>query len=419
MLVSHDLPGGVIYEGHVLDALAQMPDESVHCVVTSPPYWGLRDYGIEAQVWGGEPVCAHEWSEEREVQAKDHEGWVWSDGGAHGGRQSHSWNVGIGTACSRCSAWRGSLGLEPTIELYVEHIVEVFRQVRRVLRKDGTLWLNKGDCYAAGKSGRDDNDAVSRAKFDAYGHGGGIKPQAAGNTGVARKPPSGLKPKDLVGMPWRVAFALQADGWYLRSDIIWCKPAPMPESVRDRPTKAHEYLFLLSKSERYHYDAEAIREPFKGANKRSVWTIPTEPFPSAHFATFPQVLVEPCVLAGTSERGCCPSCGAPWVRVVEREHRGDRGRHVPTYEAVGVLNRRMHPGSHPTAWSETTGWRPSCRCDAGEPVLCVVLDPFLGSGTTAYVAHRLGRRYVGIEIKADYVEMAKKRLEALPVGTLL
>jgi len=255
--------------------------------------------------------------------------------------------------------------------------------------------LNLGDSYAAGcMTGKQGKNSTSGTN-----HG-----QGAGTALPPRKPPAGLKPKDLVGIPWRVAFALQADGWYLRSDCIWHKPNPMPESVTDRPTKAHEYLFLLTKSARYFYDADAVRVAMKwggsgglycagsdyraasqkggaaapsrrtaasGRNKRTVWTIPTEPYKGAHFAVMPPAVVEPCIKAGTSERGCCAECGAPWVR--------------------------------------KEGWAPPCSCNA-DTVPCAVLDPFNGSGTTGAVAVALGRSYLGTEINADYIELAKVRI---------
>lgn len=282
-----------ILQGNSLDVLKTLSDGVFNTCVTSPPYWGLRDYGVD-----------------------------------------------------------GQLGLEPTPEQYVQRMVELFREVRRTLRDDGTLWLNLGDSYAG---------AMSHRKLRE----------------------SGLKPKDLVGIPWMVAFALRADGWHLRSDIIWHKPNPMPESVRDRPTKAHEYIFLLSKSEKYYYNHEAIKEdskrpgaqgtfggqkgreytPEKGdpnyrgghdqwgrtmttsekKNKRSVWSVPTRPFKGAHFATFPPDLIEPCILAG------CPEGG-------------------------------------------------------------LVLDPFFGSGTTGMKAAELGRNFTGIELNPEYIEIAKNRI---------
>ena len=325
----------MIHQGDCLTILRErFAPESVQCCVTSPPYWGLRDYGVE-----------------------------------------------------------GQLGLEATPELYVAKMVEVFREVKRVLKADGTLWLNLGDSYAGSGRGNNPNGKQGTNKVTAF------DPEYSGVV------PSGLKPKDLVGIPWRVAFALQADGWYLRSDIIWHKPNPMPESVTDRCTKSHEYLFLLTKSERYYYDWEAIKEPMSMSsverlsqpnlenqevsdrvpgktngnmkavgkidkqrghgrrhagfndrwdamekeeqcsgmrNKRSVWTIATQPYSEAHFATFPPKLIEPCILAG------CPSGG-------------------------------------------------------------LVLDPFAGSGTTIQVAQQLGRQGVGIELNPAYITLADTR----------
>jgi DNA modification methylase len=294
-----------ILEGDCLTVLATMPDGSVDCVVTSPPYWGLRDYGVN-----------------------------------------------------------GQLGVETTSEEYVEHLVEVFREVRRVLERDGTLWLNLGDSYA--------NDGKWGGKTG--GKQAYLPDDDRKRTGRSKRV-TGLKPKDLVGIPWRVAFALQADGWWLRQDIIWAKPNPMPESVRDRCTKSHEYLFLMTKSARYFYDAGAIAEPtntkddsfrdrdvtklnstpgrtrmgglktngYDFRNKRSVWTINTQAVSEAHFATFPEKLVEPCIRAG------------------------------------------CRPGG-------------------------IVLDPFCGSGTTGVVAFREGRDFVGIELNPAYCEMARKRI---------
>jgi len=314
--------------GDCLDVIKTLPAESVNCCVTSPPYWGLRDYGVDGQI-----------------------------------------------------------GLEETPDAYVSRLVEVFREVRRVLKDDGTLWLNLGDSYAtgAGKVGNCPGGGKQGEKWAGYRGGHDKDPKAAGvgpMTQPNRMPIAGLKPKDLVGIPWMVAFALRADGWYLRQDIIWHKPNPMPESVRDRCTKAHEYMFLLSKSAWYYYDAEAVKEDaqhpeirhkssnksdaqeaaFHGRaptnlgrcgtsddgkrNRRSVWTVSTKPFKGAHFATFPPALVEPCILAG------CPVGGT-------------------------------------------------------------VLDPFAGAGTTGLVALEEGRNFLGIELNPDYVTLIEKRLAPL------
>jgi DNA modification methylase len=377
-----------LYVGDVREQLALLPDESVHCVVTSPPYWGLRDYGTG--LWdGGDADCDHKMP-------------------ATGGNPAQGPNKGnnnfeampFKNTCGKCGATRidQQLGLEPTPDQYVANMVDVFREVRRVLRRDGTCWVNLGDSYAS-----QGGPQVEQTKQ----HTG------SGYHGTNRNLP-GLKPKDLVGVPWRVAFALQADGWYLRSDIVWSKPNPMPESVTDRPTKAHEYVFLLTRSPRYFFDQEAVREPqtaatlaryeygfnkvgkgiqengashtkgqgadggmlspnAAGRNIRSVWEIPTQPYPEAHFATFPEALPERCIRAGTSERGCCPVCGAPWEESAEGE-----------WHTVPLA-----------------------------PVPCTVLDPFMGSGTVALVARRLGRRSIGVELNPEYARLCARRLQQL------
>jgi DNA modification methylase len=295
-----------IYEGDCIETMKQWDAGCVQTCITSPPYYGLRDYGHEGQI-----------------------------------------------------------GLEETPEAFVAKMVEVFREVKRVLRDDGTLWLNLGDSY--------NGASTNRSGQNGYNDGRTNRSARFSNGGV-----EGLKPKDLIGIPWMVAFALRADGWYLRQDIIWHKPNPMPESVTDRCTKAHEYIFLFSKSQKYYFDASAIREPlanpertnfqsgsrpngenkdrndndlsvrskdavYENRNKRSVWTVTTKPYSGAHFATFPPDLIEPCILAGAPEGG-------------------------------------------------------------------VVLDPFMGSGTTAHTALRAGRQYVGCELNGEYIKLANKRL---------
>jgi len=309
-----EVGNATILQGNCLDTLKLLAAESVQCCITSPPYFGLRDYGADGQI-----------------------------------------------------------GLEGTPEEFTEKLVEVFREVRRVLRNDGTLWLNLGDSFnAAGRTGHGTRQGYKQ----------GTNRASATKADNCRPSVEWLKPKDLIGIPWMVAFALRADGWYLRSDIIWSKPNPMPESVTDRPTKAHEYLFLLAKSERYYFDHEAIKEASTGQtgkaasfkretkdhlipgqnaiqhrmdredrddngrrNKRSVWEVATQPFSGAHFATFPPKLIEPCILAGARE--------------------GD-----------------------------------------------TILDPFNGSGTTGIVALRHGRKYIGCELNAEYVRLSVPRLEA-------
>jgi DNA modification methylase len=443
-----------LYVGDALEVLRELPDESVHCVVTSPPYWGLRDYGTEA--WdGGDAECAHRTGRVRPEAST-----------LTGGKDNLMESEGVyRDVCGKCGATRvdQQLGLEPTPEQFVANMVDVFREVRRVLRADGTCFVNLGDSYAA--------TVTSDRHF--------TQPTGPDGTPATKHPPqfggqrtavSGLKPKDLCGMPWRVAFALQADGWYLRSDIIWSKPNPMPESVTDRPTKAHEYVFLLTRSPRYFFDNDAIREPHNdkagdvsrfgknggqqgqeqpdaftrvdfprrpggreyhpaGRNIRSVWEIATEPFSEAHFATFPTKLPERCIKAGTSERGCCPECGAPWVRLVDVEQVPDKGGGTVADRQFAADPR---DNGKVRGWGEqrtrreatTTGWHPSCACtekratDSGypydlPPVPCQVLDPFMGSGTVALVARRLGRKSIGIELNPEYAALCARRLQQL------
>jgi hypothetical protein len=402
------------------------------------------------------------------------------------------------------------MGLEADPTAFVDELTTVFREVRRVLRCDGTLWLNLGDSYAgsgrggnptektSGLEGGQASQRASMVKRSRPANEIGTSSRDAAVTNFARQatrgsrlpaglhetarlsgaigrawvpPATGFKQKDLMGMPWRVAFALQADGWYLRQDIIWSKPNPMPESVTDRCTKAHEYLFLMTKSYRYYYDAESIKEEsvtddprrpygsqgawdmdgrppdqrhggkkrapanvkrggFNGKtnempgreafraftetrNKRSVWTVATAPYADAHFATFPPALIEPCIKAGASERGCCAKCGSPWVRQTDREQislrpNSDsiRGSSPSHSRAIGQPQR----GSM-LVKVETVGWEAFCDCGA-DVVPCTVLDPFLGAGTTALVADRLGRNCIGIELNPEYAAMAERRIHA-------
>jgi DNA modification methylase len=398
--------------GDCRDILPTLADASVQCVVTSPPYFGLRDYGTGT--WeGGDAACDHI----KTVYKRQAYGG--SDGAS--GKNCQSWRGGernqsepYGDTCGKCGAVRvdRQIGLEPTPDAFVATLVAVFREVRRVMRPDATLWCNLGD---------------------------------------------GFRDKQLLGMPWRVALALQADGWFLRSSIIWAKPNPMPESCRDRPTSAHEHVFLLTKRSRYFFDADAVREdaeygrrdtagawrggayvnqrpgqdnsvgtglansvtgrhPETGRACRNVWTIATEAFPAAHFATYPTALAERCIRAGTSEKGCCSKCAAPWVRITEMN---------PEYEALAATNRGWshaadgmvarqrsdHPSQLP--WKQkTTGWAASCKCQGADVVPCCVLDPFSGAGTTALVADRLQRNAIAIDLSHEYRDMAAARYQA-------
>lgn len=363
--------------GDCRDTMRQWASDGVKAqtCVTSPPYFGLRDYGHEGQI-----------------------------------------------------------GLEQTPEEYIKAMVEVFRCVWDVLADDGTLWLNIGDSYASAW-------ACNRRNVVGNGSLENGKREARPNRLV-----NGLKEKDLIGIPWMLAFALRADGWYLRQDIIWHKPNPMPESVTDRCTKAHEYIFLLSKSQKYFFDSEAIKEDgvlpagTKGAkgsaerfakegvnsrppeykiydgkrNKRSVWTVNTKPYKGAHFATFPPALIEPCILAGTSEKGHCPECGFRWVRKIERSKpphveksdldrfgNGEAGVHRKVGQAYqNWLNENP---------ARTVGWEPTCKCEC-EAVPDIVLDPFMGSGTTAAVSLQHGRQYLGCELNQEYEALQQQRI---------
>lgn len=304
--------------GDAVEMLRSIESESVHCVVTSPPYYGMRSYLDESS-----------------------------------------------------DLKKSEIGL-PGSE-YIADLVAVFREVKRVLRDDGTLFLNIGDAYDGGQ---------------------------------------------LLGLPWMVARSLQQDGWILRQDIIWSKPSPMPESTTTRCTRSHEYVFMLTKSHDYFYDAEAIKEESEsspsGKNRRSVWRIASTPYPGAHFATMPTTLAELCIKAGTSDRGCCDSCGSPFHRVIEKskitrqrpndytKRRGEKGTGNSCANSVaGVL-------------TSTVGWKPSCICGEAETssTRCTVLDPFAGSGTTLMVADRLGRDSVGIELNPEYIKIAEERIES-------
>ena len=361
-----------IYNETCLETVKRMPDEFIDCVVTSPPYYGLRDYGTGR--WeGGDPDCDHVRSNKK------------SDKTTTGHRNFDDMG-GVGDAifkskCAKCGAKRidEQIGLEETPEEYVQSLVTLFAEIRRALKKSGTVWLNLGDSYATSHPhGTKDDDT-------GWAHGNISQGYMARAGGVGGQ----VKQKDLIGIPWRVALALQADGWYLRQDIIWHKPNPMPESVKDRCTKSHEYIFLLTKAPRYYFDSKAIEEEATGfdgrkktmhagsekylasvvpgqaahtfaagqherwrydennmpvRNKRSVWTVATKPFADAHFAVYPTELISPCIQAG------CPEDG-------------------------------------------------------------IVYDPFMGSGTTAEVAHRLGRNWIGSELNPDYVKIAMNRLK--------
>ena len=474
----HALPDGAVLQGHVLDALAGLLAESVHMCVTSPPYWGLRKYN-------GEQVTQ------------------WADG-----------------------EW--AYGMEDTPERWADHTVEWLRAVRRVLRKDGTVWLNVGDSYS-GANSRGNPSTASAKQLSNVGTGFMM--------GKELITPTGYKPLDLIHTPSLLIPRLLADGWFLRSVIVWAKPNPMPESVSGtrwerhrvkqrnngrgreaarnttegrpqqdhdgqyfagdaewgdcpgcarctpndglvlrrgswRPTRASEWILMLAKSANYFSDGEGVRQPLadsswgrydhaitsneqydparhkntngvqspmevltraaagvlaKGsANLRNVWIFPTQSFADAHFATYPTEFAKRCILAGTSDAGCCATCGAPWARVVKQQAiTAHDGTTDSAYQQGTNANRlallrqaARERGDEYSPGSQTLGFRPTCQ-HSSEPVPSTVLDPFLGSGTSAVVVRSLARRFVGIELSADYVRMALERLEQTQPGMVL
>ena len=436
-----------LLEGNVLDILPTLPEESVHCVVTSPPYWGLRDYGLPPVLWGGDSTCHHEWTElpPRRERSPDN---VRNPVSLQAGHPGANIELRPTEGCVRCGGWVGQLGLEPTPELYVEHVATVFDQVRRVLRSDGTLWLNLGDTFHTDSPVRhSSSEAFLRIWDPAQTRSRGGNRRSASRNGQ-------LKAKDLAGIPWRVAFELQRRGWWLRSDCIWAKRNPMPESVADRPTRSHEYVFLLTKSRRYFYDGEAVREPVsggahpkggrvarklavpgsgvrsnrsfaravagdlppeRGRNLRSVWWIATRGYSGAHFATFPEALPDICIRAGTSERGSCGECGQPWAREVRAEggsigHDWQPDKSIARGRAQGTAPPRHNDGTYRRV---DLGFRKRCTCRTDRTIPCLVLDPFAGSGTVLAAARRLGRRSLGIELSPEYIEMARRRSSPL------
>lgn len=410
---------------HNIDCLAGlklMESKSVNSVVTSPPYWNLRDYGV-----------------------------------------------------------KGQLGLEKTPKLFIKSLVVIFREIKRVLRDDGTVWLNMGDSYAAAAKSRTSEQACRKSGLNG-GHNSQIACKDQKSKLIGK-----LKAKDLVGIPWMLAFALRDDGWYLRQDIIWHKTTSMPESVTDRCTKNHEYIFLLTKKPKYYYDHIAIMQDAKNpaddirrlndqtwdnktspdemrnglrpkasstfkrenskrgavipgqqaathrpdredtfangkANKRSVWTVTPRSFVDAHFATYPQELIIDCIKAGSSEYGYCTQCSQPYKRYVSKNL-------VPTNKASfnskadsrdfnadlqDAGSNRVKDG-HKPGWInafETLGWVPSCKCANTKRKPGLILDPFMGAGTTALVAQKLNRNFIGFELNPKYVEMANKRLNS-------
>jgi len=436
-----------LYEGDARNLPAAIGDQSVHCIVTSPPYWGLRNYGLGKWI-GGNPQCEHALPERPTPRH-------YTNGQGGTGRNFTSWGDrgGRDRDCVKCGAVQvgEGIGLEPTFDEWLDAMRDVGREMWRVLRNDGTLWLNVGDAYAnTGKSGL--------AGWTA----GGVTP-VYGIIGERADSGLGLPASSLIGMPWRLAFAYQQQGWILRSAIVWHKPNPMPESVQSRPTTAYEMVFLFAKRYPYFYDAEAIKQPsvqpwddrkarakrqhksaptaerngmraradgqptggYAMANARNVWSIPTQGRGIKHFATFPDELARRCIAAGTSEHGVCSVCGAPWERIVERSggtigqswHGHDADDAVGQSQSSwpgGVQGAQLGNGPYQV---RHLGWRPTCEHGDAERRPATVLDPFIGSGTTAEMAMGLGRHAIGVELHPAYLEIAIGRLASrLPIA---
>lgn len=476
--VGDNPPEAHLYYGlTVLDALRQLPDNSVNAVCTSPPYWSLRDYGVGHQVWGGDDACNHNWGDE--IPGKSQTGGTGNStlGDASWGNsmspeaemrsqlRSHV-RPRSSAFCTNCGAWRGCLGLEPTPDLFVQHMVLIGQEIRRVLHPTGTFWLNLGDSY------------MSHAAKDYSNLGGFEGDRQREDAGyqdaiVIGKPRvAGLKDKDLVGVPWRVALALQADGWWLRNSIIWRKKNAMPSSVQDRFSCKYEYVFLLTKQPQYFFDLNAVKVPHTygsyddegnfepaqqwfesgegtrkmdqiesqlgelagsprrkgrglfnnhGKNPGDVWDMATGQYRGSHFAVWPMELVERMILAGTSEKGRCPTCKSPWERILQTKKKGKikrkgtdenltgnrKGSNKQDYDRLKIKGA----GVIEAAETETLGWRPTCECPEHEPDRCVVLDTFSGSGTTGVVSLKHGRSYIGLDLNPEYLPLAEARLQ--------
>ncbi len=466
----------LIIQGDALTVLKRMDSESVHMGVTSSPYYGLRSYGTEPIVWDGDPNCQHEWGEVHPP------GYRKSD--THPGPMQHEGNKNRenlkSDICSKCGAWKGELGQEPTPELFVKHLTIIFHELKRVLRNDGVLWMNIGDSYASSGIRGITSDKCSLQ------NGKGINPKH-NDLFFGRAPtPQNCKTKDLIGIPWMLAFSMRADGWYLRADLPWIKRNSMPSSVTDRPGSSIEHIFLFSKSPKYYYDHIATMQPssesynkdkrprgvirqcvnetskypdagqfkkqdgtgnetYTGFNARyepnglglrymrdsdfffKTWqgllhnedgepmalVVNPKGYKGSHFAAFPIKLVEPLILAGTSDR-VCPKCGAPWVRITKKESYITR----PTIGNDDQKNKLVpgnsqgleRTGGHVAQNTRTIDWKPTCTCNL-DPIPATVIDPFSGSSATGVACKLHNRTYIGIELNPEYVKLGEQRVK--------
>jgi DNA modification methylase len=424
-----------------------MKPKSVHCVVCSPPYFSLRDYGTAKWI-GGDPDCDHRSPTMR--QGRNENRPMLAGSVATNAAQLR---MAAHSACGKCGATRidRQIGLEESPSDYVAALVAAFAEVHRVLRDDGVLWINIASSYNSSPLGNKNpmsKSGLHGAQTSASYRARLIETQQTQQEG--RKLVSGLKPKDLIFIPAMLALALQKWGWFLRSDVIFAKRNAMPSPVQDRPSLSHEYVFLLTKKARYFYDGAAVAEPSEtppharkgiatpvnvggpmglggwtqydeaeqsrvwGAdgtrNCRSVWTFNTGSFPGSHYAVMAPDLAERCIRAGTSQAGCCPQCGAPYRRVIERKkmviRNGPKSGNYGIRTTDGLSGTMLEPAS-----SRTLGWTPGCKCDAGDPVPCRVFDPFGGVATTALVAVGLGRDGIACDLSAKYLKMGQRRIE--------
>jgi DNA modification methylase len=457
------VPKCKIIAGHCLDTLRSLPKESVQVCVTSPPYFGLRNYGTNPQVWGGVAGCDHSWGEEQPGQRQR-----WGDPETLSEKQKSNKGAAdnvaalerkAGRFCQKCGAWFGELGGESDPLLYIAHLVDVFREVRRVLRPDGVLFLNLGDsmCSNGGShTTHGKNTALKGTKVHIQNETRGPAPNGC------------FKAKDRMLIPHRTAIALQEDGWYVRMDVVWRKITGMPSSVQDNVSPIHEYIFILTRQERYFWDRYAVLQPYAssteaekrrtytgrsqkdydgngvqdthevgkrivasleendGANLKSVWYFGTPNFLASkygvtdaeHFASYPPELPTICILAATSEYGACKNCGAPYKRLVEQESVSTRNPQSKKYAQIdgnenGTVHRDVESLAHRSiAVNHYHGWQKTCKCETSLVRPCVCLDPFGGTGTTGAVAVRLGRDAILCELGDGSVRIAQARVKS-------